>query len=292
MVRATIESALRYEHPLKDYTSFRVGGRAEVFAEPTDMLQLQEVLRYGSENGLEIFVLGNGSNVLVSDSGVRGLVVHLAGQPFNRIERRGDVVVVGGGSVGLPRLVRKTADWGLEGLEALVGVPGSLGGAVAMNAGGKYGAIGSYVRGVTTIGYDGEIHYYERSDISFGYRSSSLSNQIILDVEFELRRGDRDAITSRMSNIFREKKRTQPLASRSAGCIFRNPDGRSAGALIDRLGLKCTRIGDAVVSSKHANFIINLGSATAAQILELIYKIRDEVKRHFGLILDMEIKVW
>ncbi|MFQ5862700.1 MAG: UDP-N-acetylmuramate dehydrogenase [Candidatus Brocadiales bacterium] len=292
MVRAVIGDAFKYEHPLKHYTSFGVGGSADVFAEPANILQLQEVLRYGMDQGLDISVLGKGSNVLVPDSGVRGLVVHLSGQFFNRIERRAPGVVVGGGGVSLPRLVRKATDWGLEGLEPLVGVPGSLGGAMAMNAGGKYGTIGSYVKGVTAIGYDGELCHYERGEISFGYRSSSLSRVIVLEVELELRRGSRDAILNRMLDIFQEKRRVQPLTSKSAGCIFKNPKGYSAGALIDKLGLKCMRIGDAMVSSKHANFIINLGSATAAQIIELIYRIRNEVKRRFGLVLDMEIKVW
>ncbi|MFQ5956928.1 MAG: UDP-N-acetylmuramate dehydrogenase [Candidatus Brocadiales bacterium] len=292
MVRATIEDICKYEHPLKHYTSFRVGGCADVFVEPTDILQLQEVLRYGTDQGLDISILGGGSNILVSDSGVRGVVVHLTGQFFNSIKRVGPEVVVGGGGVSLPRLVRKATDWGLEGLEQLVGVPGSLGGAVAMNAGGKYGAIGSHVKGVTAIDYGGGLHCYEKGQISFDYRSSSLSNQIILEVELELRRGNRGAISSRMLDIFQEKRKTQPLSSRSAGCVFKNPKGYSAGALIDKLGLKCMKVGDAMVSSKHANFIINLGSATAAQILELIHRIMDEVKRRFGLTLDMEIKLW
>lgn len=291
MVRALIDGAVKYEHPLMQYTSFGVGGRADVFAEPSNILQLQEVLRYGNDHGLNVSVLGKGCNLLISDTGVRGLVVHLSGEFFNRMERRSSGVIAGGGA-SLPRLVRKTARWGLEGLEPLVGVPGSLGGAVAMNAGGKYGAIGGYVRGVTAIGYDGELHHYERDEIDFGYRCSSLSDQIILEVELELRHGGRDAISKRMLDIFQEKNMTQPLNSRSAGCIFKNPQGYSAGALIDKLGLKCMRVGDAVVSGKHANFIVNRGSATASQILELIYKIRDEVKKRVGLILDMEIKIW
>jgi UDP-N-acetylmuramate dehydrogenase len=292
MAREAIEDALRFEHPLRRYTSFRVGGCAEVFAEPTDMGQLQEVLRYGNEQGLDVSVLGKGCNVLISDDGVRGMVVHLTGWYFNRIERRGDGMIVCGGGANLSRLVADTAQWGLEGLETLVGVPGSLGGAVAMNAGGRHGAIGSYVRGVTSIGYDGEIHHYGREEIEFGYRCSSLSSEIIMDAELELVTGDKDAISTRMSDIFHQKNRTQPLTSRSAGCVFKNPEGHSAGALIDTLGLKSMRIGDAAVSGKHANFIINLGSATASQIMELICKIRDEVKRRYGQILDMEIKIW
>jgi UDP-N-acetylmuramate dehydrogenase len=292
MVRALTDGAIRYEHPLKQYTSFKVGGCADVFAEPSDLFQLQEVLRYGNDSGLDISVLGKGCNILISDNGVRGLVVHLSGKFFNRIEQRNPEVIVGAGGASLPGLICQAARWGLEGLEPLVGVPGSLGGAVAMNAGGKYGTIGSYVTGVTAVGYDGELHHYKRDEINFGYRHSSLSDQIILEVELELKRGNGEAITKRMSDIFQEKSMTQPLNSKSAGCIFKNPEGYSAGALIDKLGLKCMSVGDAVVSGKHANFIINQGSATASQILELIYKIRDEVQKRLGLILDMEIKIW
>ena len=292
MVRALTDGAIRYEHPLKQYTSFKVGGCADVFAEPSGLFQLQEVLRYGNDSGLNISVLGKGCNILISDNGVRGLVVHLSGKFFNRIEQRNPEVIVGAGGASLPGLICQAARWGLEGLEPLVGVAGSLGGAVAMNAGGKYGTIGSCVTGVTTVGYDGELHHYKRDEINFGYRHSSLSDQIILEVELELKRGNGEAITKRMSDIFQEKSMTQPLNSKSAGCIFKNPEGYSAGALIDKLGLKCMSVGDAVVSGKHANFIINQGSATASQILELIYRIRDEVQKRLGLILDMEIKIW
>lgn len=292
MVRALTDGALKYDHPLSRYTSFKVGGCADVFAEPSNILQLQEVLRYANNRGLDISVLGKGCNILIPDSGVRDMVVHLKGRHFGRIRQKGPEVVVSGGGTSLPRMVRKMAHLGLDGLEPLIGVPGSVGGAVAMNAGGKYGTIGSCVRSVTTIGYDGELHSYGADDIEFGYRCSSLADEIIVEVELKLKRGDGAAISRRMSEILMEKRMSQPLAARSAGCIFKNPKGYSAGALIDKSGLKNLRVGDATVSKKHANFIVNLGSATASQILELIYKIREEIKRHVGLILDMEIKVW
>ncbi|MCQ4574491.1 MAG: UDP-N-acetylmuramate dehydrogenase [Candidatus Brocadiales bacterium] len=292
MVRALTDGAFKYEHPLCQYTSFGVGGSADVFVEPSGVSQLQDALRYGNEQGLDTYVLGKGCNLLISDSGVRGMVVHLNGQYFNRIRRKDSEVIVCGGGASLSRLVRGAAYLELEGLETLVGVPGSVGGAVAMNAGGRYGTIGSCVRGVTAVGYDGELYHYEGDEIDFGYRTSSISNQIILEVELELKAGSKDAILKRMWDLFSEKRKTQPLDARSAGCIFKNPKGYSAGALIDKSGLKSSRVGDATVSCKHANFIVNLGSATASQILELIHRIREEVKRRIGLLLDMEIKTW
>ncbi|HHT9118024.1 MAG TPA: UDP-N-acetylmuramate dehydrogenase [Candidatus Hypogeohydataceae bacterium YC38] len=290
MVEA-LSRIIRYKQPLRSYTSFGVGGPAEVFAEPITRAELQGVLDFGKGQDLDIFTLGRGSNILVGDKGVSGLVVHLPDKSFNRVERRGSEMVVEAG-VSLPLLIQKAADQGLGGLEVLVGIPGSLGGAVAMNAGGRYGTIEPLVKGVTTIGYDGEFHYYKRGDVSFGYRSSSLSDEIILEVELELSKDDKADIRKRMEGIHQEKNRTQPLSSRSAGCVFKNPEGCSAGALIDRSGLKGTQVGGAAVSTKHANFIINRGSATAAHILELIHNIREEVKKRFGVLLELEIKIW
>lgn len=290
MVEA-LSRIIRYKQPLRSYTSFGVGGPAEVFAEPITRAELQGVLDFGKGQDLDIFTLGRGSNILVGDKGVSGLVVHLPDKSFNRVERRGSEMVAEAG-VSLPLLIQKAADQGLGGLEVLVGIPGSLGGAVAMNAGGRYGAIEPLVKGVTTIGYDSEFHYYKRGDMSFGYRSSSLSDEIILEVELELSKDDKAAIRKRMEGIHQEKSRTQPLSSRSAGCVFKNPEGCSAGALIDRSGLKGTQVGGAAVSTKHANFIINRGSATAAHILELIHNIREEVKKRFGVLLELEIKIW
>lgn len=290
MVEA-LSRILRFKQPLRDYTSFGVGGPAEVFAEPLTRVELQGVLDFSKDQDLEIFTLGRGSNILVSDQGVSGLVIHLPDESFNKVERRGTEMVAEAG-VSLPLLIQRATSMGLGGLEVLVGIPGSLGGAVAMNAGGKYGTIEPLVKGVTTIGYDGELHYYKKDDMSFGYRSSSLSSQIILEVELELSIKDKATIHKRMEGIYREKSRTQPLQARSAGCVFKNPQGYSAGVLIDQAGLRGTRVGDAAVSTKHANFIVNLGSATAAHILELIHRIREEVKRRFGVLLELEIKIW
>ncbi len=262
-----------------------------MFAEPTNREELQEVLDYGKSQGLGIFVLGKGSNILVRDSIVEGLVVHIPTGAFNRLERKGEQVWAEAG-VSLPRLIHRTSEWGLKGLEALVGIPGSVGGAVAMNAGGKHGTIGRWIEEVSTIGYDGALHHYKRGEVDFQYRSAGLGEQIVLEAGLKLEKGSVEEIRQRMREIYEEKKRTQPLCSKSAGCVFKNPPGQSAGALIDQSGLKGFKVGGAMVSRKHANFIINWGSATAGQILELIYRVREEVKRQFGVWLELEIKVW
>lgn len=287
----TLRNKIKHQQCLKEYTTYKVGGTAVLFAEPTNREELQEVLNYGRDEGLEIFVLGKGSNVLVRDGGVKGLVVHIPRGAFNRIERRGGEVLAEAG-VSLPRLVHKAAEWELKGLETLVGIPGSVGGAVAMNAGGKYGTIERWIEEVSTIGYDGSLHHYRRGEMHFQYRNAGLEKEIVLEARFRLEKGSKEEILQRTKEIYEEKRRSQPLSSRSAGCVFKNPPGRSAGALIDQSGLKGFKVGGAMVSRKHANFILNWSCATAAHILELIQRVKEEVKKRFGVWLELEIKVW
>ncbi len=276
---------------LKGYTTFKEGGAATMYAETTNQEELQEVLDYGKSQGLKIFVLGKGSNILVRDSGVEGLVVHIPTGAFNKIERRDELVVAEAG-VSLPRLIHRTTEWGLKGLEVLVGIPGSVGGAVAMNAGGRYEAIERWIEEVSTVGYDGTLHHYKKNELDFQYRNAGLEEEIILGASFRLEKCSREEIFRQMREVYEEKKRTQPLSSKSAGCVFKNPSGQSAGALIDQSGLKGLKVGGAKVSRKHANFIINWSSATAVHILELIQKVREVVKKQFGVWLELEIKVW
>jgi UDP-N-acetylmuramate dehydrogenase len=282
---------IKHDQCLKGHTTFKVGGTATLFAEPTNQEEFQEVLDYGRAMGLRIFVLGKGSNILVKDGGVEGLVVHIPRGAFNRAERRGEEILAEAG-VSLPLLIQKTVEWELKGLETLVGIPGSVGGAVAMNAGGKYGTIDRWIEEVSTIGYDGTLHRYKREEVNFQYRNAGLEDEIVLETRFRLEKGSKEEILQRMKEIYEEKRRTQPLSSKSAGCVFKNPMGQSAGALIDQAGLKGFKVGGAMVSRKHANFIINWSYATASHVLELIQRVREEVKRRFGVWLEMEIKVW
>jgi UDP-N-acetylmuramate dehydrogenase len=180
----------------------------------------------------------------------------------------------------------------LGGLEALTGIPGTIGGAVKMNAGGKYGSISETISSVTTMTFDGEIKNINRKDIEFTYRGCNLDKQIIVEVEFLLKEARKEEILERMDEIYKEKKRKQPLSTFSAGCIFKNTSSFKAGELIEKAGLKGKKVGGAIVSKKHANFIVNTENATSADILELIKIIKETIKKKYDVQLETEIQIW
>ncbi len=286
----TIEGIFRYDVSLDKYTSFRTGGPAEIFVEPVDTLELKKVLRFCKEEQKKIFVFGKGSNILVNDNGIKGVVVHLGSVSFRKVERKGIYVSTGAGVI-LPSLVKRTSSWGLEGLEVLVGIPGTVGGAVMMNAGGKYGNISETINSLTTMTFDGKITSYNRKDLEFSYRKCNLDEQIVLKVEFMLKESNKEEVLRKMGDIYKEKVERQPLLANSAGCIFKNADNFKAAELIDKADLKGRKIGDAVVSRKHANFIINNGKATSTNIIELIKIIRETVKVKYNVSLELEIQI-
>ncbi|MHC4269079.1 MAG: UDP-N-acetylmuramate dehydrogenase [Planctomycetota bacterium] len=287
----TIEKIFRYDVPLQKYTAFRTGGIAEIFVEPVDTLDLKRVLQFCKEEQKEIFIFGKGTNILINDNGVKGVVIHLGGGDFKKVERNGRFVSSGAG-VNLPQLVRRTASWGLEGLEVLVGIPGTVGGAVKMNAGGKYGDISETINSLTTMTFDGETTNHNREDVEFSYRESNLNKQIVIKVEFKLKESKKEEILKKMDKIHKEKKERQPLSAFSAGCVFKNTGHFKAAELIDKANLKGRKIGGAIVSRKHANFIINTGNATSSDILELIEIIRETVKIKYDVSLEQEIQIW
>jgi UDP-N-acetylmuramate dehydrogenase len=287
----TIEGIFRYDVSLHSYTSFRTGGLAEIFVEPVSTLELKRVLQFCKEEKKEIFVFGKGTNILVNDNGVKGVVIHLGGIDFAKVERNGRYVSCGAG-VNLPKLVRQTASWGLEGLEVLVGIPGTVGGAVMMNAGGKYGDISETINTLTAMTFDGKIINYNREDVAFAYRKCNLSEQIVIKVEFALKKLQKEEVLEKMGKIYKEKTESQPLSEFSAGCIFKNTHRFKAAELIDKANLKGQQVGGAIVSRKHANFIINTGNATSADILELIKIIKGIIKKKYDVSLDQEIQIW
>ncbi|MBI2559856.1 MAG: UDP-N-acetylmuramate dehydrogenase [Planctomycetes bacterium] len=282
---------IKRNEPLSRYTTFGIGGTAEIFAEPRNSAELKEFIEFGRDSRLPINVIGKGSNVLVNDSGVRGIVIYLARNGFKRVKRENSSIIAGAG-VSLPLLVNKSVGWGLGGLEVLTGIPGTVGGAVASNAGGKYGTISECIMSVTTIDIDGRTHQYNREDIDFGYRKNCFLNQIIIEAMLKLKECNRVALLKRSREILQEKNLRQPLSAKSAGCVFKNPEGYCAGALIEQAGLKGQRVGGAIVSEKHANFIINTGNATAVNVLELVDAIKGDVLRKFNILLELEIQVW
>ncbi len=293
MIKSTeiIDNIFKYEVPLQRYTSFKTGGVAEIFAEPRNISELRKVLQFCENERKRIFIFGNGSNILVDDNGVQGVVIHLGGIDFKKVKRDGKYIFSKAG-VKLPRLIRKSALWGLGGLEVLAGIPGTVGGAVKMNAGGKYGDISETISSVTTMTFDGEIKNISRKDIEFTYRECNLNRQIVIEVEFLLKESGKEKILERMGEIYKEKKRKQPLSTFSAGCIFKNTPHFKAGELIEKAGLKGKKVGGAIVSKKHANFIVNTENATSDDILKLIEIIKETIRKKYNISLETEIQIW
>jgi len=286
-----IDEIFKYDVPLQRYTSFRTGGMAEIFVEPGNTSELKKVLQFCKDEQKKVFIFGKGTNLLVHDNGVKGVVIHLGGVDFKKIERNGRYVSSGAG-VNLPQLIRKTALWGLGGLEVLVGIPGTVGGAVMMNAGGEYGDISDTISSLTTMTLDGKITNLNREDVEFVYRECSLNKQIVVQVEFVLKESKIEVVLEKMDEIYKEKKEKQPLSTFNAGSIFKNSRHFKAAELIDKANLKGQKVGGAVVSKKHANFIVNTGNATSADILELIKIIKETVKKKYNVSLEQEIQIW
>lgn len=291
-----MEVVVKREEMLARYTSLRIGGPAEVLALPLTVEGLRLLLARARREGVPVFLLGQGSNVLAPDEGVRGIVVSLR-RGFEQIEllpagRIGGWRLRAGAGVKLQKLVRFSAERGIEGLEFADGIPGSVGGAVAMNAGTGHGEMAEVVEAVRILEREGEIRLLERKEIPFSYRSSRLpAGSVVLEAVFGLQSGEPAQIRRRLQEYQEYRRRTQPLASLNAGSIFKNPTGASAGALIDRAGLKGRRRGGAQVSERHANFIVNRGGATASDVLGLMAEIVDGVRVHAGVDLEAEIRL-
>jgi UDP-N-acetylmuramate dehydrogenase len=275
--------------PLASTTSFRIGGPAEFFVEPESLEELAALVRRCAHAGVPFRMLGGGSNILAPDRGVAGAVFRLS--RLTAISRSGRRITCEAGA-SLPRLVRKAEHWGLSGLEGLAGIPGTVGGAVAMNAGGKHGSIGARLGTVTTVDRYGILHDRAAKRLGLGYRRSNLHGETVVGATFELNESAPTEIAGRRVAVLEEKARSQPLTAWSAGCIFKNWKDRGAGEVIDLAGLKGERCGRAVVSSTHANFILNEGGATSQDVRRLIGRVRRRVRQVFGIDLELEIEVW
>ncbi|MZP43930.1 UDP-N-acetylmuramate dehydrogenase [Heliobacterium gestii] len=278
--------------PMSRHTTWRIGGPADLFVDPADESDLAGLVRRCREAGVPWLVVGIGSNLLVSDNGIRGVVIHL-GRPFAD-KRVDDCRLTAGAGCTLPALARFAAQAALQGLEFASGIPASLGGAVAMNAGAHSGSMQDVVGWVDVMDEDGAIRRYEREEMDFSYRHSRLQGEkaIVIRAGMELCRGDRESILRLMEEKLARRKKTQPLDWPNAGSVFLNPPGDlSAGRLIETAGLKGFTIGGAQVSEKHANFIVNRGGATAADVLALIEAVRNRVKATCGIELRSEVRV-
>jgi len=285
------EHFVKRAEPLAPHTWFHLGGPAEFFAEPPSVEDLQALVRRARDEGTDIRLLGGGSNVLAREEGVSGLVVRLTAPVFGEIEV-GKRTVTAGGGAKLGLAVSTSVREGLAGLETLVGIPGTIGGALHGNAGSRGGDIGQWTCQATVMNRAGEILTHRREELVFAYRESSLDELVILAAKFELDEEDPEELTKRMQKLWIIKKASQPLGHQSAGCIFKNPRGMSAGMLIEQAGLKNTRVGGAEVSDRHANFIVAHEGATSQDVLKLIDQVRERVMERLGIELETEIEIW
>lgn len=285
------EKFVRTEEPLAVRTSFRLGGPAEFFAEPEAFDQLAALVRRCREEDVPIRLLGGGSNLLIRDEGIRGMVISLAAKKFSQTHVQGSRLVAGGGA-HLGHVVSTAVRGGLAGLEPLVGIPGTLGGALHGNAGSRGGDIGQWASGATVMTRSGDIQQRERSELVFSYRRSSLDELAILSGQFDLEEDDPEQLTKRMQKQWIIKKAIQPMSHLASGCIFKNPRGMSAAMLIDQARLKGTHVGKAEVSQQHANFIIAHNGTTSQDVLKLIDTIRGRVAERLGVELETQLEIW
>jgi UDP-N-acetylmuramate dehydrogenase len=277
--------------PLAPYTWYRIGGPARWFIRPRSLEELQDVVARANDADIKTYVLGLGANLLVSDAGVDGAVIKLDQDYWRRAKIDGTSLEVGAG-VDMQKLILRTVRAGLAGIETLAGIPGTIGGGIRMNAGGKYGDIGSRVSRVTVMAQDGTVFDRLKDDLLFEYRSTNIAAPFILEARLELEQEDPDELMRRTKEIWMFKKNSQPLNTKSAGCMFKNPRGLSAGALIDQAGLKGFRVGGAEVSTKHANFIIAHPNCSADDVLRIVKIIKEKVSEKFEVNLETEVKLW
>jgi len=282
---------LRANEPMARYTTFRIGGPAALMALPGTKAEAAAAVKAARELGIEPFFLGNGSNLLVADSGYPGFLVKLAGE-FEEV-REVNRGLEAGGAVLLSRLSRAALGRSLTGLEFASGIPGSVGGAVTMNAGAYGGEIAQVLEEVAFLDREGNVQTAPGSECGFGYRKSVFSDgkRLILKARFRLEPGDGAAVKARMDELSAQRKAKQPLEYPSAGSMFKRPEGHYAAALIDQCGLKGLAVGGAQVSEKHAGFVVNRGGATCAGVLELVRQVKERVFRETGVELEMEVKL-
>ena len=286
------EGRLLENQPLKEYTSFRIGGAASVLLLPKTAAELQACLRVLSEYGETPYIIGAGSNILAPDEGLDRVVICLRSMAEVRRVSENEIEAEAGALLSKTAVFAKNE--GLSGLEFAHGIPGTVGGAVFMNAGAYGGEISQVCKAVTVLERSGEIRELSCDEAAFGYRTSRFekSGEIVLCARFSLIPASSDEIGAKMAELLQRRRASQPLEQPSAGSTFKRPVGGYAAALIDQAGLKGLRIGGAAVSEKHAGFVVNLGGATAADVRALIAQIQEKVKENSGIQLEPEVRIW
>ncbi len=277
--------------PMKNHTSFKVGGPADILIMPKSVKEIAYCVNYCMENNIDYIIIGNGSNLLVKDKGIRGIVIKIA-ENFNKVKIEGSRVRAEAGIL-LSKLSKTIMKESLEGFEFASGIPGTLGGAVYMNAGAYGGEMKDVVIGCKVIDDKGNVVYLDKDKIDLGYRRSNIAEKgyIVLEVDIELTKGDYTEIKARTDELTKKRTTKQPLHLPSAGSTFKRPEGYYAGKLIEDSGLKGVRVGDAQVSDLHSGFIVNLGNASAKEVLELIRLVQKVVRDKFGVELETEVKI-
>jgi UDP-N-acetylmuramate dehydrogenase len=283
-----VRGTASYGASLQSYTSFHIGGAAEVLVEPADVDDLCRLVAQAHAEKIPIFVVG-GTNVLVRDGGIRGIVVSL--RKLKVIRQEPNHVLYAEGGVGMPAVIGYAVRRSLAGLEWGAGIPGTVAGCVVMNAGTRLGEMKDSVKAVRMIDQRGCLLDIPASEIPFSYRRAHLPRGIVVGVWLQLKPGEQRQIEKTVKEYLQYRKATQPLTLPSAGCVFKNPPHDSAGRLVEAAGMKGVRIGDAQVSDKHANFMINVGHARAEDVLALIRKVRTAVKKKSGITLELELKI-
>lgn len=283
------------DEPMKKHTSFKIGGNAEFFVKVETLEQLQKILEFTQENDIQLTVVGNGSNLLVKDSGIRGIVAKISIQGINininTTDGKAEITVKSGTPIGF--LAQKLYQEEITGFEELSGIPGTIGGAIVMNAGAHGKEMKDILTEITAIDYEGKIHKFSNKEAEFAYRKSMFSNEkyIIVEAKLELQKGKKEEIKEKMDTYKQYRKEKQPIEYSSAGSTFKRGEDFITAKLIDELGLKGFQVGGAQVSEKHAGFIINKENATAADVLKLTQIIKEKVYEKYGKKIELEVKI-
>ena len=290
LVKVLDEDQIKPEEPIKNHVTFRVGGPADFFVTPKNYEELSGVLKCCAKYEMPCYIMGNGSNLLVSDQGYRGVVIQLFRQ-LNDIQCEGNVIRAQAGAL-LSAVANRALEEKLTGFEFAAGIPGTLGGACVMNAGAYGGEMKDVLKSVTVLTREGERITLQKNELELGYRTSIIAKKdyIVLEAEIELEAGDAEEIKAVMDDLKERRTTKQPLEYPSAGSTFKRPEGYFAGKLIQESGLQGFQVGGAQVSEKHCGFVINKDQATAADIAELIRQVQDRVEEKFGVRLETEVK--
>ncbi len=288
-----IEEKIMFDVPMKNYTSFKIGGKAEKFLKIKNEEELKNAIKYARENNLKITIIGNGSNLLVLDSGIKGLVLKIEIDDLKIEKKENYVEVTVGSGYKTMALGAKLMNEGITGFEELSGIPGTIGGAIFMNA----GAYGKEIKDINIstkcMDYDGNIFILQNKEQEFEYRSSIFKNEkyIILETKLKLEDGKKEEIKNKINEFLSSRKEKQPLEYPSAGSTFKRQEGVITAKLIDECGLKGVKIGGAMVSAKHAGFIVNYSNATAKDVLNLIKYVKEKIYEKYGIKIEEEIRI-